>query len=70
MRNILFALSVLFSPFYAHAGDSIFGKWIDKSHPNKYRYEFIKGHDFIFTHNWKAQGQSKSSTSLDSHGGL
>lgn len=46
------------------AGNSILGKWNDKSDPTAHTFEFKKGHDFIYNHKWVYQGKSKSSKSI------
>jgi hypothetical protein len=48
----------------AQAENSILGKWNDKNQPSAHQYEFIKGHDFIYTHSWTHQGQARSSKSI------
>jgi hypothetical protein len=43
---------LLLATLNVNAAGSIIGKWEDKTDPDKYRYEFKKGHDFIYTYLW------------------
>lgn len=53
MKKIIVFILLYFFAVSAYAGDSILGKWKDKTYPFSYQFEFKENNDFIYTHNEK-----------------
>lgn len=51
MRKISLFILFVYLSFEASADSSLLGKWVDKTHPNIWLYEFSKNHDFTFITN-------------------
>ncbi len=62
LKYLLILLSLV--SLNVNAGNSILGKWSDKSDPNAHTFEFKKGNDFIYIKKWIYQGKTKSSKSI------
>lgn len=49
MKWLLIISLIILSPYFAQADEALLGKWVDKSYPEKYQFEFSKNNDFTFT---------------------
>lgn len=60
MKTLAFLLTLCFMAVSAYAENNLLGKWTDKSNPGQQTFEFLKGHDIIYTYTWVKDGKAMS----------
>ena len=60
-KKILLTISILFIPLHVFGQDEFIGKWVDKTNPSKYKYEFEASQDFTYIYNYIDKGSKKDS---------
>jgi len=59
-KNLL-SISILFIPLNVFGQESFIGKWVDKTSPSNYKYEFEANQDFTYIYSYINKGSKKDS---------